>query len=680
MAVQLDDGGARALRRHDRGAGHRRAHRGGRGGGDGHARRAASPGCRSPTARRPRRRHGRVRRRHPPAGRAGARRRARRGRAGRRRRRRRAARRPTRTCSAIGEVACHRGGRAYGLVAPGYRHGRRRRRPPGRRRPRRSTGADLSTKLKLLGVDVASVGDASPGRRAPTRSCTPTPSPACTRSWCCRRDGTRILGGILVGDAGAYGSVLAVRARRRGRPRRPRAPHPAGGGTASRWGSRPATCPTPPPSARATTSPSGAICAAIADGGLDDVGGDQGLHQGRHRLRRLRARAHRAARRRAAAGRQGRSCKRLCEHFAMTRPELFEVVRVTGIRTFAELVDRPRHGRGLRDLQAGRGVDARLAAHPATSSTASRRSLQDTNDHFLANLQRDGTYSVVPRVPGGEITPDQLIAIGEVARDFDLYTKITGGQRIDLFGARVDQLPAIWAPAGRRRLRVGPRLRQGAAHREVVRRRRRGAATACRTRCSWPSTSSCATGACARRTRSSWPCRAAPASAPRPRARTSASSPPSGAGTSTSAATAACARSTPSCSPRTSTTTTLVRYHRPLPHVLRPHRRPARAHRDLAQQAARAASTTSRPVVLDDALGIGAELEADMARHVDTYECEWAATLDDPERAGPVPSVRQHRRARPAARLRAGAGPAPAVDVRQPLRRGRTIRRPRVPA
>ncbi|MGZ4758008.1 MAG: nitrite reductase (NAD(P)H), partial [Acidimicrobiales bacterium] len=70
--------------------------------------------------------------------------------------------------------------------------------------------------------------------------------------------------------------------------------------------------------------------------------------------------------------------------------------------------------------------------------------LQDTNDHFLANLQRDGTYSVVPRVPGGEITPAGLIAIGEVARDFDLYTKITGGQRVDLFGARVEQLPPIW--------------------------------------------------------------------------------------------------------------------------------------------------------------------------------------------------------------------------------------------
>ena len=70
--------------------------------------------------------------------------------------------------------------------------------------------------------------------------------------------------------------------------------------------------------------------------------------------------------------------------------------------------------------------------------------LQDTNDHFLANIQKDGTYSVVPRVPGGEITPTQLIVIGQVAQDFGLYTKITGGQRIDLFGARVEQLPAIW--------------------------------------------------------------------------------------------------------------------------------------------------------------------------------------------------------------------------------------------
>jgi nitrite reductase (NADH) large subunit len=59
-------------------------------------------------------------------------------------------------------------------------------------------------------------------------------------------------------------------------------------------------------------------------------------------------------------------------------------------------------------------------------------------------MQKDGTYSVVPRVPGGEITPAKLIAIGEVAQKYGLYTKITGGQRIDLFGARVHELPLIW--------------------------------------------------------------------------------------------------------------------------------------------------------------------------------------------------------------------------------------------
>src|SRR6202007_749169 len=69
---------------------------------------------------------------------------------------------------------------------------------------------------------------------------------------------------------------------------------------------------------------------------------------------------------------------------------------------------------------------------------------QDSNDRYLANIQKGGTYSVVPRVPGGEITPDKLIVLGKVAQKFGLYTKITGGQRIDLFGAQVHELPLIW--------------------------------------------------------------------------------------------------------------------------------------------------------------------------------------------------------------------------------------------
>jgi nitrite reductase (NADH) large subunit len=133
----------------------------------------------------------------------------------------------------------------------------------------------------------------------------------------------------------------------------------------------------------------------------------------------------------------------LCEHFALSRAELFEVMRVTGMRSFSEVLAARGTGRGcdickpvvasiLASLGAGHVLDGERAA------------LQDSNDHHLANLQKDGTYSVVPRIPGGEITPERLIVIGEVAREFGLYTKITGGQRIDLFGARVEQLPGIW--------------------------------------------------------------------------------------------------------------------------------------------------------------------------------------------------------------------------------------------
>ena len=166
------------------------------------------------------------------------------------------------------------------------------------------------------------------------------------------------------------------------------------------------------------------------------------MHPGRHHLRLLRAGAQ--EHRRGALAAVGKVVDQgLCEHFALTRQELFDIVAVHGYRRFAELVaahgTRPR----LRHLQARGRLDPGLASQrPRPRRRAG--ALQDTNDHFLANIQRNGTYSVVPRIPGGEITPEKLIVIGEVARDFGLYTKITGGQRIDLFGARVEQLPAIW--------------------------------------------------------------------------------------------------------------------------------------------------------------------------------------------------------------------------------------------
>ena len=76
-----------------------------------------------------------------------------------------------------------------------------------------------------------------------------------------------------------------------------------------------------------------------------------------------------------------------------------------------------RHGRG-RGCEICKPAVASILASPAATShilDGEQAALQDTNDHFLANIQRNGTYSVVPRIPGGEITPEKLIVIGEVA-------------------------------------------------------------------------------------------------------------------------------------------------------------------------------------------------------------------------------------------------------------------------
>src|SRR4029079_4993490 len=119
------------------------------------------------------------------------------------------------------------------------------------------------------------------------------------------------------------------------------------------------------------------------------------------------------------------------------------LARVGGLKTFDAIV--ARHGRGRGCDICKPAVASILAACWSEFILKPKHApLQDTNDRFLANLQKDGTYSIVPRVPGGEITPEKLMVLGRVAKRFGLYTKITGAQRIDLFGARVEELPLIW--------------------------------------------------------------------------------------------------------------------------------------------------------------------------------------------------------------------------------------------
>ncbi|WP_433264356.1 nitrite reductase large subunit NirB [Micromonospora vinacea] len=329
---------------------------------------------------------------------------------------------------AVGECAAV-DGTCHGLVAPGYATAEV---VADRLVGGAATfpGADTATKLKLLGVDVASFGDAHGATEGCLDVTFTDPATRVYAKLVLSDDAHTLLGGVLVGDASAYPTLRASV----GGPL-PAAPlallAPDGGGADA--GTLPATAQVC--SCNAVTR--GDVDAAIADGCADVPALKACTRAGTScgscvpMLKQLLD----------AAGVAQSSA--LCEHFDVSRRELFEIVRVRGIRTFSRLV--AEHGRG-RGCDICKPVVASILASLGGGHVldGEQASLQDTNDHFLANLQRDGSYSVVPRIPGGEITPEKLIVIGEVARDFQLYTKITGGQRIDLFGARVEQLPQIW--------------------------------------------------------------------------------------------------------------------------------------------------------------------------------------------------------------------------------------------
>ncbi|GAA5041396.1 nitrite reductase large subunit NirB [Nocardia callitridis] len=329
---------------------------------------------------------------------------------------------------AIGECAAVEGA-CYGLVAPGYTTAEivadRLLGGAGE-----FPGADMSTKLKLLGVDVASFGDAHAATEGALSVVLHDAAKGTYAKLVVSDDAKTLLGGILVGDATAYSALRPLVGRPL--PAEPAALiSPAGaelGADALPDDAQICSC---------NNVSKGAICSAITEGACDIPSVKSCTSAGTScggcvpMLKKLLQQSGVAL------------SKALCEHFEQSRSELFQIVEVTGIRTFSGLI--AKYGKGCGCDICKPTVASILAS---TSSEhildGEQAALQDTNDHFLANLQKNGTYSVVPRMPGGEVTAQQLITIGEVAAEFDLYVKVTGGQRIDMFGARVDQLPLIW--------------------------------------------------------------------------------------------------------------------------------------------------------------------------------------------------------------------------------------------
>ncbi|MBW8731948.1 MAG: nitrite reductase large subunit [Terrabacter sp.] len=314
---------------------------------------------------------------------------------------------------AVGEVAAVEG-RCYGLVAPGYTMAEV---VADRLLGGEATfpGADLSTKLKLLGVDVASFGDAMATTPGALEIVHTDATKGTYAKVVVSDDAKTLLGGILVGDASAYTTLKAYVGREvPGDP----------GALVSPVGAELGADALPDDAVICSCNnvTKASICGAIAEGACD-LAAIKGCTN---------------------AGTTCGGClptvkkllvdsgvelsKALCEHFEQSRSELFARY---GTGTGCEIC-KPTVASILASTSSDHVLDGEQAA------------LQDSNDHFLANIQKNGTYSVVPRMPGGEVTAEQLITIGQVARDFGLYVKVTGGQRIDLFGARVEELPAIW--------------------------------------------------------------------------------------------------------------------------------------------------------------------------------------------------------------------------------------------
>lgn len=341
---------------------------------------------------------------------------------------------------AIGECALH-GGMIYGLVAPGYAMaetvaanfcGD----------DRNFEGSDLSTKLKLMGIDVASFGDYEAGPDVANSLTWEDPFSGIYKKLLFSLDGKTLLGGMLVGDASDYGS-LSVFAK--SRAVLPCLPHELILGSSS-GASALGAVDSMPDTAQVCSCNNvtkAAICNAIDEQNLDSVaavksctragtgcGGCLGLVTDIFQAKMK------------AAGKVINN--HLCEHFSYSRTELFAIVKARKLTTFGEILQHC--GNGGHGCEVCKPAVASILAGlwNAYILKAEHQTLQDSNDRFMANIQRDGTYSVVPRVPGGEITPEKLIVLGVVARKYNLYTKITGGQRVDLFGAKVQDLPSIW--------------------------------------------------------------------------------------------------------------------------------------------------------------------------------------------------------------------------------------------
>lgn len=342
---------------------------------------------------------------------------------------------------AIGECVLFEG-MVYGLVAPGYEMADvvASNLTSG---DKVFSAYDMSTKLKLIGVDVASFGDPFVAGENARSVVFEDTMKGIYKRINISSDGKQLLGGILIGDAEQYNMLLQTAKNKVVLPPNPEDVILGSRGGESDGGAGVLNLPDEAIVCSCESVTKGMICTAVTEDGCETIDAIKKCNKAGTgcggcvpMVKDLMLHTMKA---------QGKYVRNvLCEHFNYSRQELFDLIKIHELKTYDEVLD-----------QIGMGDGCELCKPPVASILASlwgemilkkgNDTAQDSNDRFLANIQKGGTYSVVPRIPGGEITPDKLIVIGQVAKQYNLYTKITGGQRIDMFGAHLNDLPDIWA-------------------------------------------------------------------------------------------------------------------------------------------------------------------------------------------------------------------------------------------
>jgi len=341
---------------------------------------------------------------------------------------------------AIGEVALYND-MIYGLVAPGYEMAEIAvEQIIGDQSKNMSSEIDMSTKLKLIGVDVASFGDPFVPSKEGHSILFENKINHIYKRINVSHDGQKLLGGILIGDADDYNMLHQIYLNGMELPENvedlilgARSEGEGNFGSAMSLPDDAQIC-----SCENVLKKD--ICCSITDGkalNFKDVVSQTKATSGCGGCKPMVTELVNET-----LKSMGQEVKEtICEHFEYTRQELYDIIKIKKIKTFDEAIDACGIGHGCETCKP---LIASILASLYNDTANKEDVIQDSNDKFLANIQRNGTYSVVPRIPGGEITPEKLIAIGEVGKKYDLYTKITGGQRIDLFGAELHQLPDIW--------------------------------------------------------------------------------------------------------------------------------------------------------------------------------------------------------------------------------------------